>query len=89
MRDEDCPLVLALMASTHIQFVLKVYQEGSDLSTISANEEKSKLHPTNSFFAAMKKKLNKSKSKDKVCSLFWTCLDLSRCHAEQNSIDLQ
>ena len=64
VRDEDCPLVLALMATAHIQFILKVYQEGKDPG--SPVEEKQKLSQSNSFFSAMKKKINKTKSKDKV-----------------------
>jgi len=63
VREEEYPLVLALMATQHIQFVLKVYQEGEDPALL---EEPVTLNQPNSFFAAMKKKLNKVKSKDKV-----------------------
>lgn len=64
VREEDYPLVLALQACAHIQFVLKVYQEGNDPA--SPIEGKGKMNQSNNFFAAMKKKLNKSKSRDQV-----------------------
>lgn len=65
VSDDDRPLVLALMASAHIQFVLKVYEAGADTPGLPA-QDPNKLHQSNSFFSAMKKRLNKTKSKDKV-----------------------
>jgi len=59
VRDEDCPLVMALDSCAHIDFVLRVYQQGSDQSV--AMDSKSK-NQSNKFFAAMRKKLNKGKS---------------------------
>lgn len=74
MRDEDCPLVLALMATAHIQFVLKVYQEGTD-PPLPTEDKNNKINHTNSFFSAMKKRINKTKSKDKVWFLLYSILE--------------
>lgn len=69
VQDDDRPLVLALQECGNIRFVLKVYQKGTDSSATNSSspaEQKSKMSQSNKFFSAMKKKINKSKSKEQV-----------------------
>lgn len=72
VRDEDCPLILALTCSDHLQFVLRVYQQGVEAPEPPPSHVKSKIQQSNNFFAAMKKKLQKARSKDNVSSCFFS-----------------
>ncbi|XP_067928285.1 ras-associating and dilute domain-containing protein-like isoform X2 [Watersipora subatra] len=76
VRDEDCPLILALTCSDHLQFVLRVYQQGVEAPEPPPSHVKSKIQQSNNFFAAMKKKLQKARSKDNLM--------LSQSHRDGN-----